>query len=345
MPFVNANFRVSRSGIVVVQILSSTEKGSSMKTFRKFLPALCFSPLIAPPDRQPAGFTTSQRRRRRRIIGQPMNGNRSLLMASVLVFATPALAQQHRSAGVRPSGGGVHPGQQQPHHMMSPEEQMMHEFYLQQMWLGEMMRSRQGTRGHVQGQSASGNGQSGSNRQYQTRQPKQAKRARAVTPDHEQPQNHQPGDNKGKQDAANSKSMVANRTKERAKAKLNETKGVTANRSSRADIGTILLLKNVHSKLHRADADYLGHRVRAMNHIATAIHHLGSTIAFIARDGMGTHRLPQAESDQILHDAVFQLNHVQASLGTGTTAAARHRDVHANVTEAIHELQISLRLR
>ena len=94
------------------------------------------------------------------------------------------------------------------------------------------------------------------------------------------------------------------------------------------------------------DTDYQGHRVRAMNHIASAIRHLGSPMGMgYASDYSGGGNLPQAQSNQILRDAIFRLSQTQASLGPGMTAAAHHHHAHASITEAIRELEVALRIR
>ncbi len=183
-------------------------------------------------------------------------------------------------------------------------------------------------------------------------QAKQANQALAGSLSTNPQQPNQASGKKGKHDAA-----ALNETEQekvRARAKTHETKATTANRPSRAaDSGTISLLRTVHARLHRADADYDGHRVRAMNHIATAIRHLGSASGATAGwdggynigAGLGGGHMPQAESDQILHNAIFQLNQTQGSLGTGTTAAAHHHNAHTSINEAIHELQVALKIR
>jgi hypothetical protein len=90
-----------------------------------------------------------------------------------------------------------------------------------------------------------------------------------------------------------------------------------------------------------------------MNHIATAIRHLGSTSgletglgnANYGGIGSGGGNMPQAESDQILHNAIFSLHQTQGSLQHGSNVAAHHRDAHTSITEAIHELQVALKIR
>jgi hypothetical protein len=287
-----------------------------------------------------------------------MNCNLSLFFLSVLVFATPALAQAHKPAGPRPGPGGahpgaVHPGQQHPG-MMSSEQQMMHEFMMQQMMLNEMMSPRRGSRSHAQGQSMSGQNQSLGNPRPQARQPNQAKAAQGGSVGSNQQQPNQSSGSTSKHKAAEAKEARHEHERELAKEKSNERKSANGNRPSRAaDNGTISLLKTVHSKLHRADADYQGHRVRAMEHIESAIHHLGSTSGLNmglgggdkADIGLGGGHVAQAESDQILRDAIFHLSQMQGSLGNGSNSAAHHRNAHTSVTEAIHELRVALEIR
>ena len=56
--------------------------------------------------------------------------------------------------------------------------------------------------------------------------------------------------------------------------------------------------------------------------------------------GLGGGHMPQAESDQILRNAVFQLRQTQGSLGNGSNAAAHHRDAHTSINEAIQQLEV-----
>jgi hypothetical protein len=284
-----------------------------------------------------------------------MSCNRSLLILTVLVLASPVFGQPHRGAAGRPAPGGVHPGQmhpgQQQHHMMTPQQQMEHDFFQHQLWLMEVMAPRHGARNHAQGQSPAGLNQSGANSRTQPGQAKHAKAGQAGSLGANPQQLDQLNGKKPKQDAAHSKSKEPRHEEERAKRKLHETKLITANRPTRAaDNLAIGHLKNVHSKLRGADADYDGHRVRAMNHIETAIHHMGSASGnsmglgdgFI---GKGGGHLPQAESDRILREAIFQLRQTQSTLGTGTNAAAHHRSAHTSINEAIQQLEVALKIR
>jgi hypothetical protein len=289
-----------------------------------------------------------------RIVRSPqMSCNRSLLILSVLVFATPVLGQQHKPAAGRPAGGHpgqVHPGQQQ-HHMMTPQQQMEAEFFQHQMMLMEMMAPRRGGRGHAQGQSAAGMNQAGANARTHPGQMNQARTAQTGSPGSNAQQSNQSSAKKSRQDAAHAKAEEARHERELAKERMHEKRATTANRSTRsADNLAIGHLKTVHAKLRSADADYNGHRVRAMNHIETAIHHMGSTSGLGMGlgggfTGTGGGHMSQGESDQILRDGIFQLRQTQSSLGTGTNAAAHHRNAHTSINEAIQQLEVALKIR
>jgi hypothetical protein len=279
-----------------------------------------------------------------------MSCNRSLLILSMLVLTTPVLGQQHKPAAGRPAAAGGHPGQGRPgqqQHMMNPQQQMEAEFFQHQMMLMEMMAPRRGGRGNTQGKSTASQNQATGNVRTHSGQLNQARQAKNGS--NAQQTNQSNGKN-SKQNAAALKETQ--REKARANAKAHETKASSAKRSTRAaDNGTISLLKTEHSRLHRADADYAGHRVKAMNHIATAIRHLGSTSGINGGlegangTGLGGGHMPQAESDQILHNAIFQLRQTQGSLGNGSSSAAHHQNAHASINEAIHELEVALRIR
>src|SRR5262249_50304043 len=98
-------------------------------------------------------------------------------------------------------------------------------------------------------------------------------------------------------------------------------------------------------KLRGADHDYQGHRVRAMSHVATAIRHLHPSSALNTNVSPGLGNLPQAQSDQILRDALVHLNTAEGSLGAGTAAAAHHQSARSSVSQAIHELNTALQVR
>ncbi len=104
-------------------------------------------------------------------------------------------------------------------------------------------------------------------------------------------------------------------------------------------------MRTVHTKLRGADHDYQGHRVRAMTHVAAAIRHLHPTAALNTNVAAGQGNLPQAQSDQILRDALVHLNTAETSLGSGTNAATHHHSARTSVAEAIHELNTALTIR
>ncbi len=108
--------------------------------------------------------------------------------------------------------------------------------------------------------------------------------------------------------------------KVRARAANAATKPTTA-----ADRRTVAILRDVHTKLEEADADYRGHRIRAMEHIGAAVHRLGSESVLNANliEGMGN--LPQARSDEILRNAIAQLRIAERNLGSGTESLEHHR--------------------
>jgi len=112
-----------------------------------------------------------------------------------------------------------------------------------------------------------------------------------------------------------------------------------------ADQGTISLLRTVHTKLRGADHDYQGHRVRAMSHVASAIRSLHPSSALNTNVTAGQGNLPQAQSDEILRNALVHLSTAETSLGTGTNGAAHHRNARTSVAEAIHELHTALEIR
>jgi hypothetical protein len=108
------------------------------------------------------------------------------------------------------------------------------------------------------------------------------------------------------------------------------------------DQAKVNLLLNVHSKLGQADHDYAGNRVHAMHAVGQAIHHLGSSAPM---GGSGPGYLPQGQSDGILRDALHNLRGVHSQLGGSGTNAAHHAQARASVSQAIHHLEVALRIR
>ena len=141
---------------------------------------------------------------------------------------------------------------------------------------------------------------------------------------------------------------LAEHRHEEARAAQNRTRqrGVLAQ-----DQVKVSLLRNVHSKLQQADHDYDGNRVRAMESVSQAIHHLGATgpLGFGGGSSLagisGAGNLPQGQSDGILRDAIHNLRNVEGQLGTSGGGATHHAEARASVARAIHHLEVALRVR
>ena len=111
------------------------------------------------------------------------------------------------------------------------------------------------------------------------------------------------------------------------------------------DQGIISLLRMAHSRLQQADHDYQGHRARAANHVVSALRHLGAPGLPGSGIAPGAGRLPQAQSDGYLRDALFRLNQVQNELGTRVNRVAHHGSTRSQVAAAIGEINIALSIR
>jgi hypothetical protein len=281
----------------------------------------------------------------------------------VLGIPTAVNAQTNRGHQAHPGGTGANHAGQAGHpqqHMMN--QQMQHEYMMQQFWheqmmFAEMMSPRRpyGGRTHAhsnnlqsqsaakQSQQAAMQSQSGDNKHPMSGHQNQAHGKKDHPSGTTQPApNHESG--KGsKQDLANGK---APNHKGGLSALKHETKNAThANVKARtADRFDIALLHDAHKKLKEADHDYQGHRVKAMNHIASALEHLGSP-RIDSDFGYSWGNLPQAQSDQILRDALVHLNQTENSLRTGNNRAAHHDRARTSVAEAIHELHTALAVR
>ena len=94
-----------------------------------------------------------------------------------------------------------------------------------------------------------------------------------------------------------------------------------------------------------ADHDYQGHRIRAMEHVSAALRHLGAPFDLNTSFGPGAGNRSQAQSDQILRDAISQLRNVESSLGRATSTDAHHHTARSSVKAAIRELRIALNIR
>jgi hypothetical protein len=298
-----------------------------------------------------------------------MTWNRSLSTSFVLVMSSPAWGQVHHPAnrggnagGARP--GQIHPGAGQHGGMIAPQHQMENEFWQHQMMLMEMMAPRrparhpaqtQGTHGASgsggnaqsfagQGQNGSGQPQRGMHNQANSSKASHDHSAQTPSSESTDPRLSHANSKKGKQDeAASRESRHAHDMETR---KTHSTQKDTANRNTRAaDNRMAASLRNVQGILHKADTDYQGHRVKAMNHVAEAINRLGgNSMARMDYEYGGTN-LPQAQSDRMLDDAMFHLRRIDGELGTGATALAHHRHARTSVVEAIHELETARRIR
>jgi hypothetical protein len=129
--------------------------------------------------------------------------------------------------------------------------------------------------------------------------------------------------------------------------------GSSANRLPwAADQAIISHLRTAHARLQQADHDYQGHRARATSHIANAMRHLGGSSLSglnMTASGMnaapGQGQLPQAQSDNMVRDALFRLNMVQGQLTSRTSLAAHQGNARTQVAQAIQELNVALNVR
>ncbi|MGO9923204.1 MAG: hypothetical protein ACLQIB_51965 [Isosphaeraceae bacterium] len=290
-----------------------------------------------------------------------MNYRRVFLLPAILVLASPAFGQHTGGRGVTHPGAAGHPGEFQPgqgmpHHMMTPEMQyqhMMQQFWLEQMMLNEMYSMPRPRRGHSQLHSGAGQLHSGA---YQTG-PERGQGSMARQP-RAKPQTQAHNDGSGqrqvdptsgkKADQAEGTSTGRHHHQNRPVGKTHPREATPVNqRRPGADQATIGLLRTVHSRLHKADADYQGHRVRAMEHIAAALRHLGATSpgAVSLSLAVGAGNLPQRRSDEILREAIHTLSRTELMVGTGAHNAAHHQSARSSVAAAIRELNIALSIR
>ena len=81
--------------------------------------------------------------------------NRSAMTAIAMLWCISAHAQHHGQSvhqGATPHhAAGGHPGMGQQHHSVHPADQMMHQWYMEQMMLNQMMSAPRGRRSHSQG--------------------------------------------------------------------------------------------------------------------------------------------------------------------------------------------------
>ena len=82
------------------------------------------------------------------------------------------------------------------------------------------------------------------------------------------------------------------------------------------DKTAIGLLRTVYSRLEKAEADYRGHRLRAMEHVSAALLHLGAVSPSVPALTISAINLPQAQSDQVFRDAIHTLSRTELMLDT-----------------------------
>ena len=112
-----------------------------------------------------------------------------------------------------------------------------------------------------------------------------------------------------------------------------------------SDQSIISLLRTTHTRLEAADHDYQGHRVKAMNHIASALGDLGSASLGNSSLFANAGNLPQSRSDEILRDAMVQLRAAESSLGAGSERREHHHRARSAVGHAVHELSTAIEIR
>ncbi len=158
--------------------------------------------------------------------------------------------------------------------------------------------------------------------------------------------------------AAMSRQIVGTPRRGYARGYNNYNRGYNRNAMANQNNGQVISnLNSAMATLAKADHDYQGHRVRAMNHIGTAIRHLepaavrrntpnpASTYKAASNgNGAGKNAKPQAVSDQHLHTALQSLNGIGTHLTTyGTTQ--NHARALGSVRNAIQELNTALNIR
>ena len=111
------------------------------------------------------------------------------------------------------------------------------------------------------------------------------------------------------------------------------------------DHESISLLRAVHHKLHEADHDYDGHRHRALEHVGSALGHLGSSAEAPNRSGPGRRNSPQSVSDAIMRETRASLEMIKGRFAVGTGVAKGHSEARGAVDAAIREIGLALAVR
>jgi hypothetical protein len=109
--------------------------------------------------------------------------------------------------------------------------------------------------------------------------------------------------------------------------------------------GIISHLRTAYARLQQADHDYQGHRARAANHVVNALRHLGAPSMPGSGINPGAGRMPQAQSDGLLRDALSRLNTAHNQLGTRGNTVAHHGSARSQVAAAIGEVNTALSIR
>jgi hypothetical protein len=280
-----------------------------------------------------------------------------LAMLSVLAFSGTVSAQQHPGRATHPGGmtphpGQMHPGPGQPNHALTAQQQhehMIQQFWQEQMMLNQMMSSPRARGRHSnsqagasQSQSGTGGRPHGANPDSLSGQPGRNQNAQSKSSGSEQRHTEQKNSEKSKHEVDEAKQR-----RHEGESELVKNHNTTANASKRqaqvADSQMIGHLRTVHGRLVKADGDYAGHRVRAMEHVAAAAHQLGSSSPLIT-NGASAGNLAQPLSDEILRNALHSLKTIEGSLGSGMSTAAHHHSAHASISEAIRELHLALNI-
>ncbi len=280
---------------------------------------------------------------------------RVLFVPAILAFANPALAQNVHPRGIQPGGAAGHPAQAHPsqgqqHQGMTPEMryvQMMQQFWYEQMLLDEMYRMHRARRGRPQTAQGTGQRQAGTVQS----QHDESTGAASMRSDRRQPHSSadaltpgQTNGNRSKKDLHAKENPKEQRHRDLSIRKTDRRDPENPRRHQLGpDHEAIRLLRGVHERLHKADADYAGHRVRAMEHITAALRHLGAPPLLDSIPLVSGGNRPQWESDQILRDAIRSLNRVEGMLGTGAGNATHDHSARASVAEAVSELHLALR--
>jgi hypothetical protein len=277
---------------------------------------------------------------------------------SLLFWTIPAVAQR-RPTGI-PAGGGQHPNLGAMKQQMQAQQQQLKQ---QMLFMKKQMQAHQQ---HEQAQ------QKQMQKQAQIAkkalQKKQAQQA-GTTPEEQGGAEGRPKRNAStasansggdgstttngnaatgtKNSAKNkqeSKSAAAKKHHEAEKKALSEKKAVHKGVQPQ-DQASVSALHAVRTHLQSADHDYDGHRVRAIHHLTSALHHLGSTSAGGGGGGQGTGGLSQQASDAILQEARTSLHSIHAQLSSKTATGAHHGSARGAVSNAIRELDTALRIR